>query len=139
MCLLLCCSCMTCQCQNGVNEGESPVCFVVLRNKITDYRLDVLRATKGAHVASVLMCCKKTSWVTFWKKKKVRIPRSFLVINVCNQGKTLCSPCIIRPYRPTKCTFPKLMFLIYDVCYMFRTRGFIFRKTAVYTAVEQYV
>ena len=21
-------------------------------------------------------------------------PRSFLVINVCNQGKTLCSPCI---------------------------------------------
>ena len=24
-----------------------------------DYRLDVLRATKGAHVESVLMCCKK--------------------------------------------------------------------------------
>ena len=24
----------------------------------------------------------------------VCIPRSFLVINVCNQGKTLCSPCI---------------------------------------------
>jgi len=23
-------------------------------------------------------------------------PRSFLVINVCNQGKTLCSPCIIN-------------------------------------------
>jgi hypothetical protein len=26
--------------------------------------------------------------------KKVCIPRSFLVINVCNQGKTLSSPCI---------------------------------------------
>ena len=24
----------------------------------------------------------------------VCIPRSFLVINVCNPGKTLCSPCI---------------------------------------------
>ena len=45
---------------------------------------------------SVLMCCEKNflSWVTFWKKKKyVCIPRSFLVTNVCNQGKTLCSPC----------------------------------------------
>jgi len=29
------------------------------------------------------------------KKKYVCIPRSFLVINVCNQGKTLCSPCSI--------------------------------------------
>jgi hypothetical protein len=29
-------------------------------------------------------------------KKKVCIPRSFLVINVCNQGKTLCSPCILE-------------------------------------------
>ena len=27
------------------------------------------------------------------KKKYVCIPRSFLVINVCNQGKILCSPC----------------------------------------------
>jgi len=26
-------------------------------------------------------------------KKYVFIPRSFLVIHVCNQGKTLCSPC----------------------------------------------
>ena len=26
-------------------------------------------------------------------KKYICIPRSFLVINVCNQGKTLCSPC----------------------------------------------
>ena len=44
---------------------------------------------------SVLMCCKKNflNWVTL-KKKYVCIPRSSLVINVCNQGKTLCSPCI---------------------------------------------
>jgi len=27
-------------------------------------------------------------------KKYVCIPRNFLVISVCNQGKTLCSPCI---------------------------------------------
>jgi len=27
-------------------------------------------------------------------KKYVCIPRSFLVNNICNQGKTLCSPCI---------------------------------------------
>jgi len=27
-------------------------------------------------------------------KKYVCIPRSFLVINVCNQGNNLCSPCI---------------------------------------------
>ena len=24
-----------------------------------------------------------------------KVPRSFLVVNVCNQGKTLCSPCIL--------------------------------------------
>jgi len=60
-----------------------------------DYRLDVLRTTKGAHV-EVYWCVVKnfSSWVTFWKKE-VRIPRRFLVINVCNQGKTLCSPCTI--------------------------------------------
>jgi len=28
----------------------------------------------------------------------VFIPRSFLVIKVCNQGKTLCSPCILGEY-----------------------------------------
>jgi hypothetical protein len=31
-------------------------------------------------------------------KKYVCIPRSSLVINVCKQGKTLCSPCIFCPY-----------------------------------------
>jgi hypothetical protein len=28
------------------------------------------------------------------------IPRSFLVINVSNQGKTLCSPCTLSPCEP---------------------------------------
>jgi hypothetical protein len=32
-------------------------------------------------------------------KKYVCIPRSFLVINVCNQGKTLCSPCRTEDHR----------------------------------------
>jgi len=47
---------------------------------------------------SALMCCKKNSWVTFWKKKLYLYftYSSFLVINVCNQGKTLCSPCIVQ-------------------------------------------
>ena len=31
------------------------------------------------------------------KKKYLCFPRSFLVINVCNLGKTLCSPCTIEP------------------------------------------
>jgi len=59
-----------------------------------DHRLDVLHATKGASV-EVCYCVVKNllSWVAFWKKKYVCIPRSFLVINVCNLGKTLCSPC----------------------------------------------
>jgi hypothetical protein len=45
---------------------------------------------------SILMCCKKTSWITFWKKCLYSTYSSFLVINVCNQGKTLCLPCIIK-------------------------------------------
>ena len=34
------------------------------------------------------------------EKKKVCIPRSFLVINVCNQRKTLCSPVYVNPGHP---------------------------------------
>jgi len=37
------------------------------------------------------MCCKKK----LLELSYIFIPRSFLVINVCIQGKTLCSPCII--------------------------------------------
>jgi hypothetical protein len=29
------------------------------------------------------------------KKKYIFIPRIFVVINVCNQGKNLCSPCTL--------------------------------------------
>ena len=55
----------------------------------TDYRLDVLRATKAAHV-------KKLELSYILKKNiYVFIACSFLVINVCNQKKNLCSPCII--------------------------------------------
>jgi hypothetical protein len=32
-------------------------------------------------------------------KKYVCIPRSFLVINVCNQGKTLYSPCTLVVFK----------------------------------------
>jgi len=47
---------------------------------------------------SVLMCCKITSWAELhFEKKNCCMPRSFLVINVCNQGKNLCSPCICYP------------------------------------------
>jgi hypothetical protein len=37
------------------------------------------------------------------KKKYVRIPRSFLVINVSNQGKTLCSPCTLEENSYNSC------------------------------------
>jgi len=43
---------------------------------------------------SVLMCCKKI-FELHLKKCLYSTYSSFLVINVCNQGKTLCSPCII--------------------------------------------
>jgi hypothetical protein len=51
---------------------------------------------KHIELCTVQMCCKKNflCWVTFKKNIYVCIPRSLLVvINVCNQGKTLCSPC----------------------------------------------
>jgi len=43
------------------------------------------------------MCCKKTSWIELHLKKNIYvcILHCFLVINVCNKGKTLCSPCIL--------------------------------------------
>jgi len=35
------------------------------------------------------------------KQKHVCIPRSFVVKNVCSQGKTLCSPCILQTDEST--------------------------------------
>ena len=62
-----------------------------------DYRIDVLRATKGAHV-EVYWCVVKKLIELHLKKSIYMYSRysSFLVINVCNQGKTLCSFCIFR-------------------------------------------
>ena len=45
------------------------------------------------------MCCKKNLLIYILKKKLYSTYSSFLVINVCNQGKTLCSPCILERYR----------------------------------------
>jgi hypothetical protein len=52
----------------------------------------------------------------------VCIPRSFLVINVCNQGKTLCSPCTTNKMH-------LLSQIIYSckTVYMFRT---VFRPSS---------
>ena len=49
------------------------------------------------HYLSYLSCLLLE--LSYILKKKVCIPRSFLVINVCDQGKTLCSPCISSTYR----------------------------------------
>jgi len=43
-------------------------------------------------------------------KKYVCIPRSFLVINVCNQGKTLCSPCVL--YQSNTTDFKMLFYYL---------------------------
>jgi hypothetical protein len=37
---------------------------------------------------------KLTTAETLLTEVQRKVPRSFLAINVCNQGKTLCSPCI---------------------------------------------
>ena len=41
----------------------------------------------------------------------------------------------IMRHKPTECTFFQINILIFDVFYMFRCRGFIFRKTVVYTGM----
>jgi hypothetical protein len=47
-------------------------------------------------------------------KKYVCIPRSFLVINICNWGKILFSPCIFCPHFMLTCTFcPHFMLTLY--------------------------
>jgi len=58
-----------------------------------DYRVDVLRATKGAHVEVLLMCCKKKLLeLSYILERNTCFPRNFRVINVCNQGKTYAQP-----------------------------------------------
>jgi hypothetical protein len=60
-------------------------------------RLSIRRSpcNKRSTCLSVLMCCKKTYWVTL-KIRLYSTYSSFLVINGCNQGKTLCSPCTYK-------------------------------------------
>ena len=44
----------------------------------------------------LLVCVvKKHLELSYIKKIYIYIPHSFLVINVCNHGKTFCSPCIL--------------------------------------------
>ena len=47
----------------------------------------------------------------------------------------------VRQHKPTKCTFSELIFnfWFFDVFYMFRTRGFVFRKAVVCTVKVWYV
>ena len=49
------------------------------------------------------------------KKKYVFIPHSFLVINVCNQGNTLCSPWIISVLRLRNSTIKSSQNFLSDV------------------------
>ena len=62
----------------------------------TDYRFDVLLTTKGAHVEVYWCVVKKKNLLSYISKKKSLYSTysSFLIMNVCNQEKTLCSPCI---------------------------------------------
>ena len=64
------------------------------------------------------MCCKQTSWVElhFGKKKYVCIPHSFLVINVCNQGKNLCSSCIKWYSLWNRVVFDAFHFCLHEHC-----------------------
>ena len=100
-----------------------------------------LREIQTYTILTILMCCKKLLELSYIKKK-VCIPRSFLVTNVCNQGKTSCSPCIFRELQLIKlimqfsqehCYFlsfrviwiTKGLFstIIWQVC---NTKGFVF-------------
>jgi hypothetical protein len=53
------------------------------------------RQKKSYFLPLLKLVVKKLLELSYILKKNVCIPRSFLVINVCNQGKTLCSPCRI--------------------------------------------
>jgi hypothetical protein len=60
--------------------------------------------TKGARVEVYKYVIKKLLELSYISKKKyVCIPRGFLVVNVCNQEKTLCSPCILETNLSLRC------------------------------------
>ena len=80
-----------------ITEAFATITECMLENtrREIDYRLNVLRATKGAHV-EVYECVVKIFLSYILKNIYIFVFHysSFLVINVCNQGKTLCSLCI---------------------------------------------
>ena len=70
-------------------------------NSFPDYKyLLQENYAKYKHILLLLLklVSKKLLELSYILKKKtyVCIPRGFLVINVCNQGKILCSPCIFN-------------------------------------------
>ena len=100
MCLLLCYSCIITNLKARITDTFATITEDMLGNtwREIDYPLDVLRATKGAHV-EVYWCVvkKKKSFLSYISKKKISLYStysSFVVINVCNQGKTLCYPVV---------------------------------------------
>ena len=98
MCLFLCYSCIITNLKAGITDAFATIIEDMLGNtwREIDYQLDVLRATKRAHV-EVYWCVVKKNLLSYISKKKkclYSMYSSFVVINVCNQGKTLCLPCI---------------------------------------------
>ena len=75
------------------------------------------------------MCCEETSWVTFLGGNPCLYSTysSFLVINVCNQRKTLCSPCIYCHNRYTDMSLRDnhvfLCIIFYGLCREYWHRG----------------
>ena len=80
---------------------QSP-CFFFLQGEHKVFAwLQTSIARKLRGMQTFFLTCNTTHEVFFLENdlsngtKYICIPRSFLVINdVCNQGKTLCSPCI---------------------------------------------
>ena len=70
-----------------------------------DYRLDVLCSIKGHVLKCTNVVLKKKLLELHFGGKKCLYSTygSFLVINVCNQGKTLCSPCTSTYIKCSNC------------------------------------
>jgi len=58
------------------------------------------------------MCCKKLLEFHFEKKMVVCTHSNFLVINVCKQGKTLCSPCTSKSVTEKLLGLSEIQFLL---------------------------
>jgi hypothetical protein len=79
-----------------IYDGGPIILYRVNINSFPDYtHLLQENYVKYKHFLPLLKLVSKVLCNVFIVMLYVCIPRSFLVINVCNQGKTLCSPCII--------------------------------------------